>query len=140
RSEPLAFGIRQAPLDDDRLAIDVPVEFALGIVDVGEAIGHAGAEVPSCRTKDHHRAAGHVFTAMVADTFDDRRRSAVPDREALARLAREVELATGGGVEGGIPGEHLRIAEGRVLWRSNGDDAAGHPLADVVIRFPYQGQ
>ena len=71
-------------LEQDRLAVDLVRELAVGVVDERDAIGHAGAEVGAGRAEHHDRAAGHVLAAMVADAFDNSGSAAVADAEALA--------------------------------------------------------
>ena len=70
-----------------QVAVDPLRKLFLGIPDVGASAGHAGAEVSPGPAEHDDQAAGHVFAAMVAHAFDDRRRAAVADREALAGLA-----------------------------------------------------
>ena len=77
------------------------------VVEVRPATGHAGPEVGTDRSEDHHGAPGHVLAAMRADPLDDRFRAAVADREAHPGATDEVEPAGGRAVEHGVPGDRL---------------------------------
>ena len=68
-------------------------ERAVGVVHVGDAAAHAGAEVPPGRAEHDDAPTGHVLAAVVADAFDHRERTGVADAEALADEAAEEDLA-----------------------------------------------
>ncbi len=126
-------------LEDDVLVGAAP-ELLLLVDDEGEAVGHAGAEVAAGRTEHDDGAAGHVLAAVIADAFDDRRGAAVADREALAGLAGHEERAAGRAVEDRVAGDHLRRRERGRPRRQDRDLAAGHALADVVVRLALEDQ
>src|SRR6478735_3176295 len=84
---------------------------------------------------DDH-AAGHVFAAMVADAFDDGECAGIAHAEAFAGAARRVHLAAGRTIQAGIADDDciVRRVAGTV-WRTHNDAAAGHALADAVVRL-----
>src|SRR5437762_3172005 len=84
-------------LDDAEIA--AADEIARGVPDVSNAAAHSGSEVAPRRTEDDHATAGHVFAAVIADTFDDRVSSAVADGKALGGAAAEKRLAAGRAIE-----------------------------------------
>ena len=86
-------GARQHAFQIDRADVAAQVEVVGRVVDIGDAAGHARAEVDAGWTEHHDPAAGHVFAPVVADALDDRRESAVADREAFARLSVEEDSA-----------------------------------------------
>jgi 2-polyprenyl-3-methyl-5-hydroxy-6-metoxy-1,4-benzoquinol methylase len=57
------------PLINDHVVIDPLLEDPAGVVDIGHAAAHAGAEIVAHRPQDRGDAAGHVFTAIVAAAF-----------------------------------------------------------------------
>ena len=52
-------------------------EVAFFVENVGDAAAHAGSEIPAAGAEHDHRAAGHVFAAVIADAFNDRCRAGV---------------------------------------------------------------
>src|SRR4051812_42430890 len=81
-------------LDQDRFAVGPDFERAFVIHDICGSVRHTGAEVAAGRAEHRDNAAGHVLTAMIADTFDNSNRAAVADSEALAGFAGQINLAT----------------------------------------------
>src|ERR1700682_5775894 len=100
---------------------------------------HSGGEVPSGAPEHDHRAASHVLAAVITDTFDNRYRSAVPDREALARNAGEIRFTRRRTVKNSVADQNRLIGDELRRPRMPDDQAtAGKSLADVVIRFSFQ--
>ena len=77
-------------------------ELAVLVIDVGDAAAHARREVAAGLAQHHHRAAGHVFAAMVAGALDHGRGARQAHREALAGHAAEEGLAAGRAVQHGF--------------------------------------
>ena len=100
-------------LDLDHLVVDLAVEVAVGVVDVGDAAGHAGAEVAAGVAEHDHAAAGHVLAAVVADALDDRGGARVAHAEALADDAAEEDLAAGRAVPDHVAGDDLVLGDER---------------------------
>src|SRR5262249_5121737 len=99
---------------------------------------HAGGEVAAGTAEDHHRAAGHVLTAVVADTLDHRRHAAVPHAEALAGEPAEKHLAAGGAVERHVADDDVVLGlEGRAAARIDDHPPAGEALAEVIVGVAF---
>src|SRR3954462_11805105 len=114
---------------------------AVEVQDVRDATGHAGREVAAGRAENDGPATGHVLTAVVADTLDDRGGAGVADAEALADDAADEHLAGGGAVQDDVAGDDLLLGgERRVGGRPYGDPATGQSLADVVVGVADQAQ
>src|SRR6185437_14612325 len=122
--------------DVDQLVVVAVHEVALEVEHVGEAAGHARAEVEADLAEHRYHAAGHVFAAVVARALHHRHRAGVAHREALARAAGREQLAAGGAVQTGVAddGGVLR-GERRVGGRPHHDAATGHALAHAVVRL-----
>src|SRR4051812_22521621 len=120
-------------LEQDRLAIDLARELAIGVVDECSPVGYPGAEVGAGRAEHHHPPTGHVLAAMVPDTLDNSRGAAITDAEAFAGTTGRKQASPGCAVEERIAGNRL----GSVEWdRGGGPDgnlATSHPFADVVV-------
>src|SRR5579883_2966714 len=78
--------------------------------EVGEASGHAGAEIQAERPKDQSNATGHVFAAMLANAFDDGESAAVANGETLTGAASDIELAGSGAIEHGVADKNVAPA------------------------------
>src|SRR5579885_737198 len=122
-------------------AHEVAVEQVAGFraQEVGEASGHAGAEIQAERSKDQSDAARHIFAAMLANAFDDGKGAAVADGEAFTGAAGDIELAGSGAIEDGVANKNVAAARsGRAP--GNADGAAGEAFADVVIGLAAEDQ
>ena len=76
---------------------------------------------------------------MVADALNDCARAGVAHGEALAGAAGHPEAAAGCAVEHGIADQHGVFADDcGVLGGGDGDHAAAHSLAHVVVGFAAQ--
>src|SRR2546421_1407072 len=91
--------------EDDKIAMEHLV--SLGAEDIGETAGHSRAKVQTQRAKHEDDTAGHVFAAVLADTFDYSKGAAVTDAETLASASCDIELAGGSTVEDGIARENV---------------------------------
>src|SRR5947199_255628 len=91
----------------------------------------AGARSGASGPEDDDGASGHVLATVVADALDDRRRTRVPDREALADETAEESLARGRPVEDRVSRDHVLLgAERGTLRRPQREHPAGQALAD----------
>src|SRR5690606_349406 len=68
-------------------------EIAILVQHIGDTTRHAGREVASGPPDDHDDAAGHIFTAMVADTLHDGGGPRIAHGETLASDTAEIGLA-----------------------------------------------
>ena len=68
------------------------------------------AKLRPVRPSTTHAPAGHVLAAVIADAFDDDRRAAVADAEALAGDAADVALAARRAVERDVADDDVLLA------------------------------
>lgn len=124
------------PRAGDVFGVQVAGEGAFGVKDVGESAGHACGEVAPGWSEDEDDAARHVFTAVVADAFDDGDGSAVAYGEAFACAACGIACAAGGSVKDGVAddGGFVPVVACVGGWADD-DFAARHAFADVIVRF-----
>src|SRR5262249_20389425 len=109
-------------------------EGAVLVEDEGEPARHAGGEVAAGGAEDDDGAAGHVLAAVVAHALDDGGDARVSHREALAGAPVEERAPGDRAVEDGVADDDLVVGtEGRAARRLDDKDAAGEPLADVVV-------
>src|ERR1039457_3824587 len=105
-------------------------EVAALVEDVGDAAAHAGGEVAATLAQHHDQAFGHVFAAMVAETFDDCGGSGVAHGEAFAGHAVKIRLAAGGSVKDHVSDQDVFFGQKRgVARRINDEAAAGESFA-----------
>src|SRR4029077_14638147 len=86
-----------------------------------------------------HRAAGHVFAAVVAGAFHDSDGAGVAHGEALARDAAEITLAGDGAVEHRVADDDALLGlDARDGVRAHDQLAARKALADVVVTLAHE--
>ncbi len=99
-------------------------EIAFLIKHIGDAARHARREIaPRLPDHDNH-AAGHIFAAVVAHTFDNRNRTGVAHGETLARNAAEIALAFKRAVEHRIADDDRILGDDARVFRRAHHDAA----------------
>ena len=79
--------------------VELCLEISGFVIDISNAPAHAGSEISSGVSEAGHAAAGHVFAAVVADSFNGGVDSAVADAESFPGDSGNVGLAAGGSVE-----------------------------------------
>src|SRR6476661_4129502 len=101
-------------LFDFRERNEIAMNYLVGFAaqHVGKAASHARPEIQAERTKDEHDTAGHVFAAVLADSFDDGERAAIANGKTLASAAGHEEPARSGAVKNRVSGEHVAAARG----------------------------
>ena len=115
------------------------MKVAILVEDPGQAASHACSEIEAGGAKDDGEASGHVFAAVIADTFDDGQGSGVADGEALAGAAGGEEGSAGSSVERDVAKNDVQFGlEGGAALAAKDDFAAGEALADEVIRHALQ--
>ena len=118
----------------DQFGVDAAFEAAVHIEHVGEATGHAGAEVDAGFAEYGDHAAGHVFAAVVTDAFHYRAGTGIAHGEAFAGAAGCEQLAAGGAIQAGVAGDGGVFGfEGDAVVRFDHNTAARHAFADVVV-------
>ncbi len=74
---------------------------------IGDSTAHAGGKIPATLTQHEHQALGHVFTAMIANAFDDGSCSGIPHGETLAGYAVEESSPAGCAVESAVADQEV---------------------------------
>src|SRR5690606_20613259 len=106
---------------------------------IGKPTGHAGTEVVAGLAEYADHAAGHVFAAVIPRTLDHRMATGVAHRKPLAGHPGGEQLAPRGAIEAGVADDGgLLGAEGAARGRRDHQLAAGHALAHVIVRIPFQ--
>src|SRR5271165_7643335 len=82
-------------LPRDQFRIQAKRERLVQIQYVSNSSSHAGSEVFSGPAEDQQDAAGHIFTAVIADALDNRGHSGVSHSKAFSRPAGSEEFSTG---------------------------------------------
>src|SRR6266853_647345 len=98
---------------------------------------HAGAEIQAERPEDDSDTASHVFAAVLADAFDNGKRTTVADSETLSTASGNKELTGGGAIEHGVSGKNV-TAPGSGKSSSDGDGAAGKTFSHVIVGFALE--
>ena len=120
------------------LRIDAGSDPVIVIEQEGHTTGHAGTDVASGAAKHHHNATGHVLTAVISGTLHDRTGTTVADTKALTGTTMGKQFATGRSVQTGVAENHLIARVGSGISGHQGDPAAVHALADVIIRLTLE--
>ena len=132
---------RQDLLQSNLSQVATALEAAILVQNVGDTTGHAGREVAARHAENDYRAASHVFAAVVAHAFDNRRTAGIADAETLAADPGKEGLTIGRTVHDGVADDDvlLRITA-EISMRLDDDATARQALADVVVTFAGQFQ
>ena len=93
--------IRDA-MDFDKFLVNPVNEVAVEVKYIRNAAGHASSKIVTGVSQNCNYTAGHVLTAMVANTLDNSVGARVAYRETLPGESRGEQLATGCTVETGV--------------------------------------
>ena len=116
-------------------------EVSVDVENVSDSAGHSGREVSSGRTENDDSSAGHVFAAVIADAFDDGRRSGVSDAKSFGDESADESEAGSRAVQNDVSGDDVFFGgEGRLFWRIDDDSSAGQSFAEIVVRVALEGQ
>src|ERR1700690_3935855 len=77
------------------------------VENVGDAAAHARGKISAARSKHRNQALGHVFAAVVADSFDHCRRSGVANGKTLARHTVKKRFAAGSAIQGNVANQDV---------------------------------
>src|SRR5512133_162571 len=125
----------------DKLGVADLSKSAVFVQYVGKATAHSGCEVASRLTDNDHSTAGHVFTSVVTNTFDDGRSTTISDSEALSSHAAEECFAARCAIQNRVSDENVLVrSNGRARGVLYGDYAATHSLADVIVGVTFEVQ
>src|SRR5581483_11453612 len=107
----------------------------------GDAAGHTGREVATGGTEDDHTTAGHVLTAVVADTLGDDAGAGVAYAAPFADPTADEDLTAGRAVRQRVAGDDVLLGpERRGAVRTYDQTAARQALADVVVGVALDAQ
>ena len=106
----LLLGAGQHVFERHHGRIAAPGKLPIFVIHIGNAAAHAGGKIAPGFAEYGHRAAGHVFAAMVARALDHRRGARQAHGKTLSRNPAEKGLARGRAVQG-------RVANDGVLGR-----------------------
>jgi len=88
-------GFGRYAVNIDQLMVVAIHEIALDIEYISESAGHPGTKIDAHITEYRNHAPSHVLAAMIASTFNDRRRARVANTESLASAPCSEQLAAG---------------------------------------------
>jgi len=113
---------------------EIAIEHVIGFSaqDISKSAGHARAEIQAERPEDDSDAASHVFAAVLADAFDNGKRTTVADSETLSSASGNKELPGSGAIEHGVSGKNV-TAPGSCKPRGDGDGAARKTFSNVIV-------
>src|ERR1700674_571944 len=121
----------------ERYEIALKHILGFGTQHISQPAGHARTKIQAERPEDDGHASGHVFAAVLADTFHYGERTAVSDSETFAASGGDKELAGRGTVEHGVAGKHVTAPRGGEP-RGDGDSPARQSFSDVVVGFAFE--
>src|SRR5207302_482540 len=109
------------------------------VKDVRDSATHAGGEIPATRSEHKHKALGHVFAAVVANSFDYGGGSRVAHGEALPGDSVEKCFTAGRPVERDIADQDVFFRDkfGVLRWTNN-QTSPGQPLADIIVSVAFE--
>src|SRR5690606_10424732 len=113
-------------------------EVAVLVPDVGNTAAHTGAEVATGLAEYYHASASHIFTAVVADAFNNGSCATVTHRKTLGHDTAEEGFTTGRTVQVYVTGNDVLFClEGTVLRRVHNDASTGQALAHEVVAVTF---
>mmetsp|Transcript_2984 Transcript_2984/g.5509 ORF Transcript_2984/g.5509 Transcript_2984/m.5509 type:complete len:357 (+) Transcript_2984:192-1262(+) len=128
-------------LESDKTHVASCRELAIRIVDVSDTTTHSCCVVATCFTKTHNNTTRHVFRSMVTNSFDDCKRTGVPDAKAFSSLSTEETLSSSGSVKayvadndmlGGVEATSYDLGT-----RVNSNLATRETFSSVVVRITF---
>ena len=104
------------------------------VPDIGDTTRHTGREVTSGLTEDHHPAACHVLTAVVAGTFEHGDSTGVTHTETLTDFSVDIELTGGGSIETCVTCDDIVFCiEVRTYRWKDSDATATETFREIVV-------
>ena len=123
----------------DHRGVAAIFEQALIIQHVGNAAGHARAEVAAGRAQHGNSTASHVLATVIPRSFDDCRCTRIANTKALTSDATEICFARDGTVHHGVADDDIfqRITF-EVGVRLDNHPPTAQALAHVIVGLPGQ--
>src|SRR3981189_1360204 len=113
-------------------------EVAALVKNIGNAAAHAGGKISPAGSEHQDQAPGHVFAAVVADSFDHSSRSGIAHRKALASTSIEERFAAGGAIESNVADQNIFLgSESGPARRIHYQPSTGQTLADVIVGLAF---
>src|SRR5690606_23590276 len=135
------FGVRHHGFEFDHGEVASAAELTVWIPHIGHPTRHARGEVAACAAENHNCAARHIFTTVVAGSFNDCNGTRVAHGETLTRHTIEVGFAFQRTVEHGVAGNDVfRTEAAEIIRGTHNDSATGKALAHVIVGFADQVQ
>ena len=116
-------------------------KLAVHVIHVGYAAAHASSEVAPGFAEHHHRAARHVFAAMIACAFHNCRCARQTHCKALTGYTAQEGFALGCAIEHGVAHDDVLsgVAPEINAWAHH-DAATAHAFAGVIVGLANQIQ
>ena len=131
--------LRQHRFEFDHCRIAARCELGFRVPDIGDSTRHARSEIAPSLPQNHHCAAGHVFTTMIARTLYDGCGARIPNREPLASDPTEVGLALDRSVQHRIAHDDvLGRCPPKIARRSHDHATTRQSLTDIVVGLADQ--
>src|SRR6266436_4718300 len=91
----------------DHLGIAAPRRIAVYVEHIRETARHPSRKVSSSCPEYNHASPSHIFTAVIANSFDHDRRAAVAHAKPFARNTTDIAFAAGGSIERDVADDHI---------------------------------
>src|SRR5579859_2704906 len=134
-------GGRNDPLQVDHGLVAELLEAASWVVDIGHPAAHASREIAPRVAKHHDDAAGHIFAAVVAQSFDDGHGAGVSNCKALSGHPFKIGFTGDRAIKHRVA--HYDVAGGLAtrLWGLAYDHAPPREaFADIIVGVADQLQ
>ena len=116
-------------------------EITFRIENVCNSARHSCAKVTTSPPEADYSTTCHVFTTVVAKTFDDCIYTRVTDTESFAGHSGNVRFAAGGSIKANIPGNDIFLCdECRVCRGSDDHFGSRKSLATVIVSVARNGK
>ena len=126
-------------LDTAHTLVDAGIDIAVLIQHIGDTAAHTGSKVFADLTDNHHAAAGHVFTSVIAYTLDNSHGTGVSDTETLTGHTVDVGFTVGRTVQCHVTDNDVLILFVFNACRRIHDQlTAGQSLTKVIVGVALQ--
>src|SRR5690606_4967047 len=114
-------------------------EVVIQIKYIGKPTGHTCTEVVAYFTQHSHNTTSHIFTAVVARTFNHGEGARVTYRKTLTRSTCSKQFTASRTIQTGITNDRsiLRLEWRTFRWEDR-DTTTCHTFTDIVIGIPFK--
>ncbi|CAF3597842.1 unnamed protein product [Fusarium graminearum] len=118
----------------NHLTVELGVEIAVYIQDVGNTTRHTSCKVATSRSKNNDATTSHVLTTVVTDTLDNGGGTGVSDGETFSSNTTEEASTSSSTVQTSVTNENvlLRLEDSRA-GRVDDQSTTRQALADVIV-------